>query len=72
MNLKVLNPNLEQITTTDGKTIIEKIFAKGSFSFVDKYEVEKAQFVKIHLDGARQYGQLSKAGGFCLSLLIAR
>ena len=39
-----------------------EILAKGAFGFVEEYEVDEAQFVKIYLDGVRQYGQLSTAG----------
>ena len=39
-----------------------EVVAKGSFGFVEETEVDNEKFVKVYLEGIRQYGQLSKAG----------
>lgn len=39
-----------------------EVVAEGSFSFVQEFEVDESQFVKIYLDGVKQFGQLGKAG----------
>lgn len=46
-----------------------EVIAKGAFGFIEEYEVDEAQFVKIYLDGVRQYGQLSKAGALLFELV---
>ncbi len=38
------------------------ILAKGTFGFIEEKEVDSEQFVKVYLEGIRQYGQLSKSG----------
>lgn len=39
-----------------------EVLAEGAFGFVEEKEIDNEQFVKVYLDGIRQYGQLSKAG----------
>ena len=39
-----------------------EVVAKGSFGFVEVQEVDSEKFVKVYLDGIKQYGQLAKAG----------
>jgi hypothetical protein len=39
-----------------------QVVAQGAFAFVEEKEVDSQEFVKVYLDGIRQYGQLSKAG----------
>jgi len=39
-----------------------EVVASGAFAFVEEKEVDAQEFVKVYLDGIRQYGQLSKAG----------
>lgn len=39
-----------------------EVIGKGAFGFVEEYEVDESQFVKIYLEGVKQYGALSKAG----------
>jgi hypothetical protein len=36
--------------------------ADGGIAFIEEQEIDSEQFVKIYLEGIRQYGQLSKAG----------
>lgn len=38
------------------------ILADGGIAFIEEQEIDSEQFVKIYLEGIRQYGQLSKAG----------
>jgi hypothetical protein len=46
-----------------------EVVTRGSFAFVEDIEVDEAQFVKIYLDGIKQYGQLSKAGAVLFELI---
>ncbi|HEX5213305.1 MAG TPA: hypothetical protein VFW22_16390 [Pseudolabrys sp.] len=46
-----------------------EVLAEGSFGFVEEKEVDSEQFVKVYLDGIRQYGQLSKAGALIFELV---
>lgn len=46
-----------------------EVVAKGSFGFVEETEVDSEKFVKVYLDGIRQYGQLSKAGALLFELV---
>ncbi len=48
-----------------GAYVISKdgdILADGGIAFIEEQEIDSEQFVKIYLEGIRQYGQLSKAG----------
>ena len=39
-----------------------EVIAEGTFGFVEESEVDSEKFVKVYLDGIRQYAQMSKAG----------
>ena len=39
-----------------------EVVAQGAFAFVEEKEVDSEQFVKVYLDGIKQYGNLTKAG----------
>lgn len=39
-----------------------EIIAQGAFGFIEEKLVDSEEFVKVYLDGIRQYGNLSKAG----------
>jgi hypothetical protein len=39
-----------------------EVVAQGAFAFVEEKLIDSEQFVKVYLEGIRQYGQLSKAG----------
>ena len=39
-----------------------EVIGEGTFGFVEEREIDSEQFVKVYLDGIKQYGQLSKAG----------
>ena len=39
-----------------------EVVAQGAFGFIEDKKVDSEQFVKVYLEGIRQYGQLSKAG----------
>lgn len=39
-----------------------EVIGEGTFGFVEEKELDTAQFVKVYLEGIKQYGQLSKAG----------
>ena len=39
-----------------------QVISEGSFGFVEEKEVDIATFVKVYLDGIKQYAELSKAG----------
>lgn len=39
-----------------------QVIGEGTFGFVEEKEIDAAQFVKVYLEGIKQYGQLSKAG----------
>lgn len=39
-----------------------EVMAKGTFGFIEETEVDAEKFVKVYLDGIRQFGQLAKAG----------
>lgn len=39
-----------------------EVIAEGTFGFVEERELDSEQFVKVYLEGIKQYGQLSKAG----------
>ena len=39
-----------------------EVIGEGTFGFVEEKQVDSEQFVKVYLDGIKQYGQLSKAG----------
>lgn len=39
-----------------------EVLGKGAFGFVEETEVDSEKFVKVYLEGIKQYGQLSKAG----------
>lgn len=46
-----------------------EVVSKGAFAFVEEREVDSEQFVKVYLEGIRQYGQLSKAGALLFELV---
>ncbi len=46
-----------------------EVLAEGAFAFAEEKEVDSEQFMKVYLDGIRQYGQLSKAGAMLFELL---
>jgi hypothetical protein len=39
-----------------------EVIGEGTFGFVEERELDSEQFVKVYLEGIKQYGQLSKAG----------
>ena len=39
-----------------------EVVAEGAFAFVEEREMDSEQFVKVYLEGIKQFGQLSKAG----------
>lgn len=39
-----------------------EIIAQGAFGFIEEKLVDSEEFVKVYLEGIRQYGNLSKAG----------
>jgi hypothetical protein len=39
-----------------------EVVAQGAFAFVEEKAVDSEKFVKVYLEGIKQYGQLSKAG----------
>ena len=39
-----------------------EVLGRGAFGFVEEKEIDNEQFVKVYLEGIKQYGQLSKAG----------
>ena len=46
-----------------------EVVAQGTFGFVEDKTVDSEQFVKVYLEGIRQYGQLSKAGTMMFELV---
>jgi hypothetical protein len=46
-----------------------EILGEGAFGFVEEREVDSEQFVKVYLDGIKQYAQLSKAGAMLFEYL---
>lgn len=46
-----------------------EVLGGGAFGFIEEREVDSEQFVKVYLDGIRQYGQLSKAGAILFELV---
>jgi hypothetical protein len=46
-----------------------EVIASGTFGFVEERELDSEQFVKVYLDGIKQYAQLSKAGALLFELV---
>jgi len=46
-----------------------EVISAGTFGFVEEKEIDSEQFVKVYLDGIRQYGQLSKSGALLFELV---
>jgi hypothetical protein len=39
-----------------------EVLGRGAFGFVEEKEIDSESFVKVYLDGIKQYGHLTKAG----------
>ena len=46
-----------------------EVIASGTFGFIEEKEVDNEQFVKVYLDGIKQFAQLSKAGALIFELV---
>lgn len=49
-----------------------EVLAEGAFGFIEEKDVDHEQFVKVYLEGIRQYGQLSRLGFIFLSWFTGR
>lgn len=46
-----------------------EVLASGTFGFIEEKELDSEQFVKVYLDGIKQYSQLSRAGALLFELV---